>query len=294
MSPRGQMSFGVPPLTRGVKWLGIVTLAVSVLAAVLRDGALIAQVVFVPAELSRGRIWTPFTYTFLNPEPIGLLLGLLGLWLLGAALEQRWGTRRFVTFYFLCSAAGALATAAVGLLWQDVLGHRYYGNWSAMEGLIAAFAVLMPNAQILLYVVPVQAKWMLPISAGITVLFMLMTGWQPYLPQIFGLGAGVLFAGGVSPGNIFLRAKVWWIDRRLRRNRLRVIRGADDDDLRSGSRGSDKYLHSRKAKAHRGDAESAETWVLGWEAWPALSWGAGVQANEKLRVLRASAVRSCF
>ena len=29
MSPRGQsqMSFGIPPLTRGVKWLGIVTLA---------------------------------------------------------------------------------------------------------------------------------------------------------------------------------------------------------------------------------------------------------------------------
>jgi membrane associated rhomboid family serine protease len=245
MSPRGQMSFGVPPLTRGVKWLGIVTLAVSVLAAVLRDGALIAQVVFVPAELSRGRIWTPFTYTFLNPEPIGLLLGLLGLWLLGAALEQRWGTRRFVTFYFLCSAAGALATAAVGLLWQDVLGHRYYGNWSAIEGLIAAFAVLMPNAQILLYVVPVQAKWMLPISAGITVLYMLMTG-DPagYLPQLFGLGAGVLFAGGRGPQNLLLRLKVWWIDRRLRKSRLRVIRGTEDDDpLGRAGRGSDKYLH---------------------------------------------------
>ena len=121
-----------------------------------------------------------------------------------------------------------------------LFGLPYTGNWSAMEGLIAAFAVLMPDAQIFLYFVPVQAKWMLPISAGITVLFMLMTGWQPYLPQLFGLGAGVLFAGGVSPGNVFLRAKVWWIDRRLRRNRLRVVRG---DDVRSGSRGSDKYLH---------------------------------------------------
>jgi len=60
------------------------------------------------------------------------------------------------------------------------------------------------------------------------------------LPQLFGLGAGVLFAGGVSPGNVFLRFKVWWIDRRLRRSRLRVVRG---EDIRSGDRGSDKYLH---------------------------------------------------
>jgi membrane associated rhomboid family serine protease len=246
MSPRGQMSLGVPPVTRGVKWLGITTLAVSVLAAVLGEAgaALSAKVVFVPAGLLRGHIWTPLTYTFLNLDPIGLLFSLLGLWLLGAALEQRWGTRRFVTFYFLCSAAGALATAAVGLLSQDVSRHPYYGNWSAMEGLIAAFAVLMPNAQIFLYFVPVQAKWMLPISAGITVLFMLMTGWVPFLPQLFGLGAGVLFAGGRGPQNLLLRLKVWWIDRRLRKSRLRVIRGTEDDDpLGRAGRGSDKYLH---------------------------------------------------
>jgi len=246
MSPRSQMSFGVPPVTRGVKWLGITTLAVSVLAAVLGEAgaALSAQVIFVPSGLLRGRIWTPLTYTFLNLDPIGLLFALLGLWLLGAALEQRWGTRRFVTFYFLCSAAGALATAAVGLLSQDVWRHPYYGNWSAMEGLIAAFAVLMPNAQIFLYFVPVQARWMLPISAGITVLFMLMTGWVPYLPQLFGLGAGVLFAGGRGPQNLLLRLKVWWIDRRLRKSRLRVIRGTEDDDpLSRAGRGSDKYLH---------------------------------------------------
>lgn len=248
MSPRGSpsMSMGVPPLTRGVKWLGIVTLAVSVLSAFLGEsGAALARLLmFTPDDLFHGRVWQLVTYTFLNPDPVGLLFALLGLWLLGASLEQQWGTRRFVRFYFLTGAAGALATALIGLLAPSVRMHAYYGNWPSLEGLIAAFAVLMPNAQIFLYFVPVQARWMLPISAGITVLFMLMTGWQPYLPQLFGLGAGALFAGGVSPGNILLRAKVWWIDKRLRRNRLRVIRGAvDEDEVRSADRGSDKYLH---------------------------------------------------
>lgn len=238
--------FGVPPLTRGVKWLGIVTLAVSVLAAVLGEsGAVLArQVMFTPEDFFHGRLWQPLTYTFLNPDPISLLFALLGLWLLGASLEQAWGTRRFVWFYFLTGAVGAVATGLIGFLSQRVWLHGFYGNWSSLEGLIAAFAVLMPDAQIFLYFVPVQAKWMLPISAGITVLFMLMTGWVPYLPQLFGLGAGALFAGGISPGNALLRAKVWWIDRRLRKSRLRVVRGAaEDDDVRSAGRGSDKYLH---------------------------------------------------
>ena len=247
MSPRGQRvmsGFGVPPLTRGVKWLGIVTLAVSVLVAVLGESgeALARFVVFLPNEFFHGKLWQPLTSTFLNPDPIGLLFALLGLWLLGASLEQAWGTRRFVWFYFLTGAAGALATAAIALVSQPVRFYPYAGNWSSLEGLIAAFAVLMPNAQIFLYFVPVQARWMLPISAGITVLFMLMTGWWAYLPQLFGLGAGVLFASGLPSGSVLLRARVWWIDRKLRKKRLRVIRG-DDDELRSGSRGSDKYLH---------------------------------------------------
>jgi membrane associated rhomboid family serine protease len=240
------MAFGVPPLTRGVKWLGAATLAVSIFAAVLGDSGanLIRLVVFTPARFWHGWVWQPLTYTFLTPDPIGLLFSLLGLWLLGASLEQAWGTRRFVIFYFLTGAAGALATSAIGFFVDAVWLHSYFGNWSSLEGLIAAFAVLMPSAQIFLYFVPVQARWMLPISAGITVLFMLMTGWVPYLPQLFGLGAGVLFAGGVAPRNFLLRMKVWWIDRRLRRSKLRVVRGKDDDaGPLSAGRGSDKYLH---------------------------------------------------
>jgi membrane associated rhomboid family serine protease len=246
MSPRGQpaMSFGVPPFTRGVKWLGIVTLAVSILVSVMGESgsALARQVAFIPEETWHGKIWTPLTYTFLNPDPLGLLFALLGLWLLGASLEQRWGTRRFVTFYFLTGAAGAVATALVALASPRVMQHAYLGNWSSLEGLIAAFAVLLPDAQIFLYFIPVPARWMLPISAAITVIFMLMTGWVPYLPQLFGLGSGVLFAGGYAPRNLFLRMKVWWIDRRLRRSKLRVVRG-EDETFGGTGRGSEKYLH---------------------------------------------------
>jgi len=243
------MGFSVPPLTRGVKWLGGVTLGVSVLVAVLGESGrnLARLVIFRPVDLWSGYLWQPFTYTFLNGDPVGLLFALLALWLLGASLEQAWGTRRFVTFYFATSALAAVATSLVGLVLRGTVWvWPYGGNWPAMEGLIAAFAVLMPDAQIFLYFVPVRARWMLPISAGITVLYMLMSGpWWAYLPHLFGLGAGVLLAGGAAPRNVLLRMRVWWIDRRLRRGRLRVVRGKDDKSGPFGGtgRGSDKYLH---------------------------------------------------
>jgi hypothetical protein len=75
---------------------------------------------------------------------------------------------------------------------------------------------------------------------------MIFRGWQPYLPQLFGLGIGALLAGGRmrTPRQLLLRLRVFWIDRRLRSRNLRVVReGQNDEDVPRGSRGSDKYLH---------------------------------------------------
>jgi membrane associated rhomboid family serine protease len=244
MSPRGQqaMSFGVPPVTRGVKWLGIATLVLSVASVLGNSGHLLgALLVYEPALLAHLQLWRLFTYTFLSPEPLELLFSLLGLWLIGASLEERWGTRKFVIFYLVSSALAGVLTFGVGLFVPSVMGVNYAGNWAALEALVAAIAVMMPDSQFFLYIVPVQARWMLPISGGITLLYMLMGRWQLYLPQLFGLGVGVLLAGRLSPGHFWLRARVWWIDRRLKRSNLRVVRGIGED--KRGARGSDKYLH---------------------------------------------------
>ena len=245
MSPRGQMSFGVPPFTKGVKWIAVPTLILSILATVERTAPAVGQfLAFQPATFWRGYLWTAFTYPFLLPGPMELIFGLLALWLVGASLESRWGTRRFLTFYFATGAIGAVATALVGFLSARVAAQLYYGNWAPIEGLIAATAIQMPTATFFLYFFPVQARWMLPISAGITLLYMIMGNWAAYLPQLFALGAGVLLAGGISPDRYLLRLRVWWIDRKMRRSKLRVVRDDDDTPLGGlGSRGSDKFLH---------------------------------------------------
>lgn len=250
MSPRSSMpmgNFAFPPFTRGVKWLLIATAAVSILVPITGTFGenLVGMFGFIPGLLRHGYVWQPFTYTFLNPEPLGLILAGLSLWLMGGSLEAMWGTRRFVTFYFGTALLAALATAVIGIFWGSVAQHLYFGNWVVIEALAAAFAVTLPSARIFLYFVPIEARLLLPISAGITLLFMIFE--RPprvgFLPQLFGLGAGVLLAGGIrTPRQLMLRLRVWWIDRRLRSRKLRVIRGEDDLPGR-GRSGSDKYLH---------------------------------------------------
>ena len=245
--PRGG-GFGLPPFTRAVKWLIVATVAVSILVPLSGQfGANIERLLaFNPDGLREWRIWTLATYTFLNPDPFMLIFAGLGLWMMGGSLEAMWGPRRFVTLHFASSILAALATAVVAIFSPAVASSYYYGNWTVLEALAAAFAVALPSAQIFLYFVPVEARLLLPISAAITLLYMIFRGWHPYLPQLFGLGAGALLAGGRlrTPRPLLLRLRVFWIDRRLRSRNLRVVREDKDDDLpRRGSRGSDKYLH---------------------------------------------------
>jgi membrane associated rhomboid family serine protease len=247
MPPRSSIPMGnltLPPFTRGVKWLLIASLGISIAGRFLPDFA--AAVAFTPADLwFRGWIWQPFTYTLLQTSVDGIIFAALGLWLLGGSLEAMWGTRRFVTFYFATSVAAALATAFVGLVFGAVANSSYAGTGPVLNALAAAFAVLLPTATIFLVILPIPARLLLPISAGITLLAMVFDrrGVPPYVPHVFALGAGVLFAGGVrTPRQLWLRVRVWWIDKRLRSRKLRVVHG-DDDTPGRGRSGSDKYLH---------------------------------------------------
>jgi|SRR5438309_4243477 len=246
MSPRSSIPMGnlaLPPFTRGVKWILIASVGISIIGRYVPD--LAAAVAFSPSDLwFRGRVWQPLTYTLLQTSVDGIIFAILGLWLMGGSLEAMWGTRRFVTFYFATSAVAALATAFVGLVFRDVAQSFYSGTGPVLNALAAAFAVLLPTATIFLIVLPIPARLLLPISAGITLLLMVFERRvAPYLPHAFALGAGVLLAGGMrTPRKMWLRVRVWWIDKRLKSRKLRVVRG-ENEPSEPGRSGTDKYLH---------------------------------------------------
>jgi len=240
------MGFG-PRLTRGVKILlvalGVFSVGLPLLgwSSPALEEQVRAQLAFTPAELWRGKIWQPLTFTLIARDPLDLLLSALLLWMFGSALEQRWGTKRFLGFYFASVAAAAVVTALIGLGVRSVAVYPYLGNWPAQEAMVAAYALLMPDAQILLFfVLPIPGRWLIPISAGMTLLFVIMSRTAvPYVPHLLALGAGMLFARGVAgPRHLWLRLRVFWIERRLSNRKLRVVPGGDKP-----KQGSDGYLH---------------------------------------------------
>src|SRR5260370_37826862 len=92
----------------GVRWLLISNTALFVLyffAVRVGLGAYFEPFQLVPSMVVRfPAVWQLATYMFLH-DPNGLmhiLFNMLTLWMFGVSLEQTWGTKRFLTYYFVC------------------------------------------------------------------------------------------------------------------------------------------------------------------------------------------------
>jgi hypothetical protein len=119
--------------------------------------------------------------------------------------------------------------------------------------LLAGMALAVPGRQLqFILAPPFEARLLIPISLGIMLLVLVMGGsLSTIMPPLFVLLAAVLLAGTSlpRPDRLWLRVRVWWIERKLRGRKLRLVRLPGDkpgDDLpgpRSGGRGSDEFLH---------------------------------------------------
>ncbi len=254
--PQSAFSFQMPRLMPGVRALIIALAVVSIginainaWASPALAGTLANLVVLHPVDIWRGHIWELFTFTFFEEQPISLLISGLMFWMFGTQLERLWGTRRFLFFYFAATALAGLVAALLGLVIHSVGQQPYAGPGSGLEALAAGFAISFATSTILAaFVFPMQARLLIPLSLGITLLYVVMTGSVlPFVVPVLALGAGVLLHGVHPPRNPWLRLRVLWFERRMRKSKLRVVPGLPTDDQlpspRSGSRGSDEFLH---------------------------------------------------
>jgi rhomboid-like protein len=88
-----------------------------------------------------------------------ILFNMFTLWMFGRILENVWGPKRFLLFYFICG----IGSAALQLLMEYLTGNlgSLIGASGAITGLMVAFAYLFPNTELyLMFIpVPVKAKW---------------------------------------------------------------------------------------------------------------------------------------
>lgn len=122
-----------------------------------------------------GYLWQLLTFQFLHGSLWHLLGNLLGLWFFGRYVEQVLGLERFLSAYFLAGAAGGLLQGILMLMFPLHYGMAVYGASAGVSGVFAIFAMIESQAEVRLnFILPIRARTLLIIYAGIAVFFTLV------------------------------------------------------------------------------------------------------------------------
>ena len=113
------------------------------------------------------RPWQLITHMFLHGD-LGHIFGnMLALWMIGSILENIWGPKQFLLFYFLCGVGAAMIhLAAISYELMDpfkiaMADVPTMGASGAVFGILIAFVYLFPNTYIYIYFfIPMKAKWL--------------------------------------------------------------------------------------------------------------------------------------
>jgi len=145
--------------------------------------------------------WQPVTHMFMHGGFWHLFFNMYTLYFFGRVLEERWGAKKFLIFYFVTGLGAALVHTGVEWLqmnhWMSQVAEgslaaqsKIYalkmtptvGASGAIYGVLMGFAMLYPDAILSLIFPPVsmKAKWFVLIFGGIE----LLTG-------ITGVGGGI-------------------------------------------------------------------------------------------------------
>ncbi|MEX0681084.1 MAG: rhomboid family intramembrane serine protease [Balneolales bacterium] len=142
--------------------------------------------------------WQLVSYMFLHAGVGHIFFNLFALWMFGQSIENLWGTKRFVTYYFLTGIGAALMHMFVVGGGAPVVGAS-----GAVYGILLAFAMMFPNRLIFLLFLPI------PIKAKY---FVMIFGALELFNGVTSLTTGVAhFAhlGGMVVGYILIR--LWGI-----------------------------------------------------------------------------------
>jgi membrane associated rhomboid family serine protease len=158
-----------------------------------------------------GCVWQLFTFQFIHAGPVHLAFNLLALYCFGRPLEMAYGSRYMTLFFFLTGMVGGMVHVVAGWLMPDIWGGPVVGASAGTSGLLAAFCLMEPNGLILIYFLPVRARYVLWLSFGLSLVFMLfpMGSHVAHTAHLGGLVAGIYFLRRGLPGAGWLSGFSW-------------------------------------------------------------------------------------
>lgn len=201
---RNSASLLFPSFPPGVKWLIIVNVVVYLFyffGSLISERPILLALNLMPYDVvRRGEIWQLVSYMFLHSTgSIGhILFNMLALWMFGAAIEETWGTRRFLQYYFICGIGAGVCVVVANLAFGDPY-QRVIGASGAIYGLLLAFGMLFPEQEILvMFLFPIKAKYMVMIFGAIAFLSSFQTG---------GTVSNLAHLGGMLVGYVYIRTR---------------------------------------------------------------------------------------
>jgi len=203
-----------------------------------------------------GQVWRFFTAPLVHmPSGPGSVshigFALFGFYFLAPTLEERWGTRRTITFLLGAAFIGYFTQFVGELIFPRLGQSHWFGSYGVIEAIAVAWALSNRNQQVrLFFVLPVSARALLFFVIGISVLRVIGDA-KPYeglITPFGGMLAGWLLGSG-SPSplrRLWLKLRYASLQRRAARRKpsrsasragLRIIQGG------GGKRDDDTYLN---------------------------------------------------
>jgi len=93
-------------------------------------------------------------------------MNMLFLWFFGRDLEDIWGTRRFLQFYFFCGVGAGLIVVLANYLFGNPRIPTI-GASGAIFGILLVAAILWPDRIIIFYIFPIKLKYLVMILGAI-------------------------------------------------------------------------------------------------------------------------------
>lgn len=153
--------WGMPPAVKGL----LIANAIVYLLQMFTQRTLVIGFGLIPAAvLGHFEVWRLVTYMFLHGGLLHILINMFILWMFGVAIEQAWGARRFLFYYFMTGIAGGVFTT----VFQPSSLVPTIGASGAIYGLLAAYAVMFPNQIMYLYFIfPMKVKYAVLLFVGL-------------------------------------------------------------------------------------------------------------------------------
>jgi membrane associated rhomboid family serine protease len=158
--------------------------------------------------LKDGFVWQFLTFQFLHGGLPHLVMNLVALYFFARPVEEAVGKSAFLKLYLFSGIAGGLLQVLLGIWWPRFDG-PLVGASAGLCGLIAAFALLSPDSTFYIgFVLPIPAKYCLPVMIAVSVLFVVIPIPIPFLNGVKVAHAAHL--GGTLFGLFYIRHVIHW------------------------------------------------------------------------------------